>query len=86
MLTPCAALFPQKKMKKKPRILLVFMCVPVTPGRTRVVWAFTRNVGVWLDKIVPRWVEHIVQNAILDSDTYLLHVEVAISCSAILKF
>ncbi|KQK12598.1 hypothetical protein BRADI_1g04810v3 [Brachypodium distachyon] len=61
--------------KKKPRIMLVFMCVPVAPGRSRVIWAFPRNVGLWLDKIIPRWYYHIGQNAILDSDIYLLHVE-----------
>lgn len=52
------------------------MCVPVAPGRSRVIWAFPRNVGVWLDKIIPRWYYHIGQNAILDSDVYLLHIEV----------
>jgi hypothetical protein len=41
-----------------------------------VIWAFPRNVGVWLDKIIPRWFYHINQNRILDSDIYLLHVEV----------
>ncbi|TVU44508.1 hypothetical protein EJB05_03952 [Eragrostis curvula] len=61
--------------KKTPRILLVFFCIPVSPGRSRVIWAFPRNVGVWLDKIIPRWFYHINQNRILDSDIYLLHVE-----------
>jgi hypothetical protein len=54
----------------------VFMCVPVAPGRSRVITAFPMNFGLWLDKIIPRWCFHIVQNAILDSDMSLLHVEV----------
>uniref|UniRef100_A0A453M5Q7 Pheophorbide a oxygenase domain-containing protein n=1 Tax=Aegilops tauschii subsp. strangulata TaxID=200361 RepID=A0A453M5Q7_AEGTS len=58
--------------------MLVFMCVPVSPGKSRVIWAFPRNVGVWLDKVIPRWYYHIGQNAILDSDIYLLHIEVMI--------
>ncbi|KAL6638081.1 hypothetical protein ACP70R_025653 [Stipagrostis hirtigluma subsp. patula] len=61
--------------KKTPQVLLVFFCIPVAPGRSRVIWAFPRNVGVWLDKIIPRWFYHIGQNRILDSDIYLLHVE-----------
>ncbi|KAK3149015.1 hypothetical protein QOZ80_3AG0211780 [Eleusine coracana subsp. coracana] len=61
--------------KKTPRVLLVFFCIPVAPGKSRVIWAFPRNVGVWLDKVIPRWFYHINQNRILDSDTYLLHFE-----------
>jgi len=69
--------FPQeaKGKKKAPRILLVFFCVPVTPGRSRVIWAFPRNVGVWLHNFTPRWLYHVGQNLILDSDIFLLHVE-----------
>ncbi|KAF8708506.1 hypothetical protein HU200_029869 [Digitaria exilis] len=69
-----SALGPQSK-KTTPRILLVMFCVPVAPGRSRVVWAFPRNVGVWLHKITPRWLYHVGQNLILDSDIFLLHVE-----------
>uniref|UniRef100_A0A0E0KKF2 Rieske domain-containing protein n=1 Tax=Oryza punctata TaxID=4537 RepID=A0A0E0KKF2_ORYPU len=65
----------EKKKKKQPTVMLVFLCIPVSPGRSRVVWAFPRNVGVWMDKIIPRWYYHIGQNAILDSDIYLLHIE-----------
>ncbi|KAM0827208.1 hypothetical protein ACQ4PT_068351 [Festuca glaucescens] len=65
----------EEKKKKKPQFMLVFMCIPVAPGKSRVIWAFPRNVGIWLDKIIPRWYYHIGQNAILDSDIYLLHIE-----------
>ncbi|KAL9329409.1 hypothetical protein ACSQ67_004412 [Phaseolus vulgaris] len=59
----------QKKMS------LVFICVPVSPGKSRLIWCFPRNFGLWMDKIVPRWIFHVGQNLILDSDLYLLHVE-----------
>ena len=60
----------QKKMS------LIFICVPVSPGKSRLIWCFPRNFGLWMDKIVPRWIFHVGQNLILDSDLYLLHVEV----------
>uniref|UniRef100_A0A2P2KPF3 Protochlorophyllide-dependent translocon component 52ic-like isoform X1 n=1 Tax=Rhizophora mucronata TaxID=61149 RepID=A0A2P2KPF3_RHIMU len=56
---------------------LIFICVPVSPGYSRLIWTFPRNFGVWIDKIVPRWIFHLGQNLILDSDLYLLHVEVS---------
>uniref|UniRef100_M8BA07 Pheophorbide a oxygenase, chloroplastic n=1 Tax=Aegilops tauschii TaxID=37682 RepID=M8BA07_AEGTA len=65
----------EEKKKKKPQFMMVFMCVPVAPGKSRVIWAFPRNVGLWLDKIIPRWYYHMGPNALLDSDMYLLHVE-----------
>ncbi|MQL94585.1 hypothetical protein Taro_027245, partial [Colocasia esculenta] len=62
----------QQKMK---RVLLVFICIPVSPGRSRLIWVFPRNFAVWIDRIVPRWMFHVGQNLILDSDLYLLHIE-----------
>jgi hypothetical protein len=55
--------------------MTVFLCVPVAPGRSRLIWAFPRNVDAWLDNIIPRWLYHIVTNIVLDSDSYLLHIE-----------
>ncbi|CAN1327396.1 Protochlorophyllide-dependent translocon component 52, chloroplastic [Linum perenne] len=59
----------------KRKVALLFICIPVSPGQSRLIWAFPRNFGVWLDKITPRWIFHVSQNLILDSDLYLLHVE-----------
>ncbi|XP_031497928.1 protochlorophyllide-dependent translocon component 52, chloroplastic isoform X2 [Nymphaea colorata] len=56
-------------------VVLIFICVPVAPGRSRLIWTFPRNFALWTDKIVPRWIFHIGQNLILDSDLYLLHLE-----------
>ncbi|KAL5766963.1 hypothetical protein ACOSP7_017580 [Xanthoceras sorbifolium] len=65
----------EKKLLKQRRMALIFICVPVSPGNSRLIWTFPRNFGVWIDKIVPRWMFHVGQNLILDSDLYLLHVE-----------
>ncbi|CAN6476346.1 unnamed protein product [Victoria cruziana] len=63
-------------MSDQKNIILIFICVPVAPGRSRLIWSFPRNFALWMDKIVPRWIFHIGQNLILDSDLYLLHLEV----------
>ncbi|XP_020091815.1 protochlorophyllide-dependent translocon component 52, chloroplastic-like isoform X1 [Ananas comosus] len=63
---------PQQRFK---RFLLIFMCIPVSPGRSRVIFTFPRNFAVWIDRFFPRWIFHMGQNLILDSDLYLLHVE-----------
>ncbi|KAK1282143.1 hypothetical protein QJS10_CPB22g01238 [Acorus calamus] len=60
---------------KQRRFLLIFICIPVSPGKSRLIWVFPRNFSVWLDRIVPRWMFHLGQNLILDSDLYLLHLE-----------
>lgn len=64
-----------KKPSVPRRAALIFVCVPVSPGHSRLIWVFPRNFGVWIDKVVPRWMFHVGQNLILDSDLYLLHVE-----------
>ncbi|XP_077213211.1 ACD1-like protein [Tasmannia lanceolata] len=57
------------------RALLIFICIPVSPGKSRLIWVFPRNFSIWLDRLLPRWVFHVGQNLILDSDLYLLHLE-----------
>lgn len=64
-----------KVLQKQRRFLLIFMCIPVSPGKSRIIFVFPRNFAVWVDRIVPRWIFYIGQNLILDSDLYLLHVE-----------
>ncbi|KAL4198535.1 hypothetical protein AMTRI_Chr03g140700 [Amborella trichopoda] len=61
--------------KPQRQILLIFVCIPVSPGRSRLIWSFPRNFSVWIDKLVPRWIFHLGQNLILDSDLYLVHLE-----------
>ncbi|KVI08321.1 Pheophorbide a oxygenase [Cynara cardunculus var. scolymus] len=65
-----------KVSQKSPRTaLLIFVCVPVSPGNSRLIFVSPRNFGVWIDRIVSRWMYHIGQNLVIDSDLYLLHVE-----------
>uniref|UniRef100_J3LTX1 Pheophorbide a oxygenase domain-containing protein n=1 Tax=Oryza brachyantha TaxID=4533 RepID=J3LTX1_ORYBR len=65
----------QGKKKQPPTVMLVFLSIPVAPGRSRLIWSFPRNFGVWMDRIIPRWYYHIGQNTVLDSDIYMLHIE-----------
>nr|GMD17997.1 protochlorophyllide-dependent translocon component 52, chloroplastic [Ipomoea batatas]GMD19383.1 protochlorophyllide-dependent translocon component 52, chloroplastic [Ipomoea batatas] len=60
---------------KVKRAFLVFYCIPVSPGNSRLIFATPRNFAVWIDRVVPRWMFHKDVNLILDSDLYLLHVE-----------
>ncbi|KAG8387364.1 hypothetical protein BUALT_Bualt02G0013700 [Buddleja alternifolia] len=57
------------------RALLIFYCIPVSPGNSRLIFAAPRNFAVLIERIFPRWIFHIGQNLILDSDLYLLHLE-----------
>nr|GEU51583.1 protochlorophyllide-dependent translocon component 52, chloroplastic-like [Tanacetum cinerariifolium] len=65
------------KLAEKPpkQALLIFICMPVSPGNSRLIFASPRNFAVWIDRFVSRWMYHIGQNLIIDSDTYLLHEE-----------
>ncbi|CAL4980882.1 unnamed protein product [Urochloa decumbens] len=58
-----------------PHLRLVAFCIPVGPGRSRLIWGFPTNVGVGLAKIIPRWFNHVVMNSIIDSDAYLVHFQ-----------
>ncbi|XP_040378816.1 protochlorophyllide-dependent translocon component 52, chloroplastic-like [Oryza brachyantha] len=64
-----------EKQQQQPQGMLVFLCVPVAPGKSRLIWAFPRSVDAWPEKMIPRWLYHMVSNTVLDSDLYLLHVE-----------
>lgn len=63
------------KEEKKKAIVLVLLCVPVSPGKSRIIWAFPRNFALWTNLLLPRWITHIQQNLFLDSDLCLLHLE-----------
>ena len=58
------------------RYILIFLCVPISPGKSRLIWSFPRNFDAWKDRIIPRWFFHLQENLVLDSDLYLLHLEV----------
>ncbi|XP_062076565.1 protochlorophyllide-dependent translocon component 52, chloroplastic-like [Humulus lupulus] len=59
----------------KKKIVFVFSCVPISPGKSRVIWTNVKNFGILWNEMVPRWMSHISQNLIFDSDLSLLHSE-----------
>jgi Pheophorbide a oxygenase len=62
--------------ENEPRIMNVMLCIPVRPGKSRVISINARNFAGWFNKIVPRWYFHIGHNLVIDSDLCLLHVQV----------
>ncbi|XP_057827217.2 protochlorophyllide-dependent translocon component 52, chloroplastic isoform X2 [Cryptomeria japonica] len=50
---------------------ILFFCVPVAPGRSRVIASRNFDTSVFF----PQWITHIRWNLVLDSDLYLLHLE-----------
>ncbi len=56
------------------QIGLVTYCLPVAPGKSRIVAQFPRNFAQKLHALVPRWWDHLQnRNAVLDGDMVLLH-------------
>ena len=55
---------------------LVTYCLPVAPGKSRIVAQFPRNFAQRLHHWTPRWWNHIaVRNSVLDGDMVLLHLQ-----------
>lgn len=53
---------------------LITYCIPVTPGKSRIVAHFARNFATKLHAFTPRWWDHVkVRNAVLDGDMIFLH-------------
>ncbi|WP_026731661.1 aromatic ring-hydroxylating dioxygenase subunit alpha [Fischerella sp. PCC 9605] len=52
---------------------LITYCMPVCPGKSRIVALFTRNFAKTFHHLTPRWWEHISErNAVIDGDMILL--------------
>ncbi|OUL32055.1 Rieske 2Fe-2S domain-containing protein [Nostoc sp. 106C] len=52
---------------------LVTYCIPVSPGKSRIVAQFPRNFATRLQRLIPRWWTHIkTRNSVLDGDMVLL--------------
>lgn len=69
----------QEKAKGKPgkKIRLCFWLTPVAPGRSRLFYAFPQNFFTGLMSLIPRWILHLGQHPILDSDLMILHLAVS---------
>ncbi|MEC4812191.1 MAG: Rieske 2Fe-2S domain-containing protein [Scytonema sp. PMC 1069.18] len=53
---------------------LVTYCIPISPGKSRIVAQFPRNFAKSLLRFKPRWWDHINnRNEVLDGDMILLH-------------
>lgn len=53
---------------------LITYCLPVSPGKSRIVAQFSRNFATKFHSLVPRWWDHLQnRNLILDGDMVLLH-------------
>ena len=56
------------------QIGLITYCLPMAPGKSRIVAQFSRNFAQKLHSVIPRWWDHLQnRNAILDGDMVLLH-------------
>jgi phenylpropionate dioxygenase-like ring-hydroxylating dioxygenase large terminal subunit len=56
------------------RMALVTYCLPVGPGRSRIIGQFPRDFARWQLRWLPRWWDHISnRNEVLDGDMVLLH-------------
>lgn len=57
---------------------LITYCIPTEPGKSRIVAQFSRNFAKNIQKITPRWWEHLkVRNSVLDGDMIVLHQQEA---------
>ena len=55
------------------QIGLITYCIPVKPGKSRIVAQFSRNFATRLYSLTPRWWDHLFnRNLILDGDMVLL--------------
>jgi phenylpropionate dioxygenase-like ring-hydroxylating dioxygenase large terminal subunit len=55
---------------------LVTYCIPVSPGKSRIVAQFPRNFAKRLQRWTPRWWEYLqTRNLVLDGDMVLLHYQ-----------
>ncbi|MDJ0733871.1 MAG: Rieske 2Fe-2S domain-containing protein [Nostocaceae cyanobacterium] len=56
------------------QIGLVTYCIPISPGKSRIVTFFPRNFAKTLYDFTPRWWDHITnRNQVLDGDMIFLH-------------
>ncbi len=60
----------------KKQVGLVTYCIPVSPGKSRIVAQFPRNFAKTLHRLTPRWWSHIItRNQVLDGDMIFLHYQ-----------
>ncbi|MCL1473001.1 Rieske 2Fe-2S domain-containing protein [Argonema antarcticum] len=61
------------KFGETKQVGLVTYCIPISPGKSRIVGQFPRNFAKRVLQLTPRWWDHINnRNAVLDGDMILL--------------
>ncbi len=75
---PCRLEYALTLGSEEKRIGLITYCIPVAPGKSRIVAQFARNFALRAHYLIPRWWEHIrTRNQVLDGDMILLHSQEA---------
>lgn len=70
---PCRLEYAIKIGDDAKQVGLVVYCVPVSPGKSRLIGQFPRNFAKGLMKIIPRWWEHLnTRHLVLEGDMILL--------------
>ncbi len=73
---PCRLEYAIALGSEQKRVGLVTYCIPVAPGRSRIVAQFARNFAWRAHYWIPRWWEHVrTRNQVLDGDMILLHCQ-----------
>jgi phenylpropionate dioxygenase-like ring-hydroxylating dioxygenase large terminal subunit len=71
---PCRLEYAIKIGNEGRQVGLVTYCMPVAPGKSRIVAQFSRNFAKTVHRFTPRWWDHINnRNQVLDGDMILLH-------------
>lgn len=70
---PCCLEYAFSSGDDSKRFGLITYCIPVSPGKSRIVILFARNFGKTLDRLQPRWWDRISnRNLVIDGDMVLL--------------
>ncbi|MHC5831415.1 MAG: PaO family protein, partial [Nostoc sp.] len=69
---PCRFEYAIKFGNSEKQFGIVTYCIPVSPGKCRIVAQFPRNFAKTLHRLRPRWWDHISErNQVLDGDMIL---------------
>ncbi|MFB6275714.1 MAG: Rieske 2Fe-2S domain-containing protein, partial [Halothece sp.] len=73
---PCRLEYDLSLGSPEKRIGLITYCIPIAPGKSRIVAQFARNFALRAHHLTPRWWEHIrIRHQVLDGDMMLLHCQ-----------
>lgn len=71
---PCRLEYAISLGQTEKKLGLIVYCVPVSPGKSRIVGQFSRNFAKTFHYLTPRWWDHITnRNVVLDGDMILLN-------------